>query len=107
MASYQKRGKTWQYTISNKGELIRKGGFRTKKEAQAAATEVESKLNKGMTVVNKLVPIDEYFDQWVKLYKTDVSKATLTHYKNTLKVIKSNFSDTPLQHIKKAITNNL
>lgn len=102
MASFQKRGRTWQYTISNKGDPIRKGGFRTKKEAQAAATDVENKLNKGMFVVNSPVPIDDYFEKWYKLYKTNVSKATLTHYKNTLRVIINNFPNTSLQKIRKS-----
>ena len=48
MASFQKRGKTWQYTISRvidgKSKPIRKGGFKTKKEAQVAAAVVESDL---------------------------------------------------------------
>lgn len=45
MASIQKRGKTYQFTVSHmvngKSKPIRKGGFRTKKEAQIAAAEIE------------------------------------------------------------------
>lgn len=41
MASFTKRGKTWQYTVNHyedgKRKPIVKGGFITKKEAQAAA----------------------------------------------------------------------
>lgn len=47
MASFQKRGKTWQYCVSAKPKPIRKGGFATKKEAMIAAAEVEAKLSKG------------------------------------------------------------
>jgi len=65
MASFQKRGKTWQYTISRmvngKSKPIRKGGFRTKKEAQIAAAEVESQLRKGLAPHLKDEPFDEYF----------------------------------------------
>ncbi|WP_262393497.1 Arm DNA-binding domain-containing protein [Sporolactobacillus inulinus] len=50
MASIQKRGKTWNYTVSriidSKPKPLRKGGFRTKKEALIAAIEVEFKLGK-------------------------------------------------------------
>ncbi|MBP1995962.1 Arm DNA-binding domain-containing protein [Paenibacillus eucommiae] len=46
MVRYFKRGKTWQYSISRmvngKSDLIRKGGFTTKKEAQAVAAENKS-----------------------------------------------------------------
>lgn len=55
MASYQKRGKTWQYTISAKPKPIRKGGFRTKKEAQVAAAEVEAELRKGIVHQMELI----------------------------------------------------
>lgn len=49
MASFLKRGKTWQYCVSAKPKPIRKGGFKTKKEAQVAAAEVEDKLRKYKT----------------------------------------------------------
>lgn len=106
MASFTKRGKTWQYIVSRmingESKPIRKGGFKTKKEAQIAAAEVESKLNKGFNPVTKLEPIDEYFEQWVSIYKSNTAPPTKVHYKNTLKIIKKHFSNTPLQHIKKS-----
>lgn len=105
MASFVKRGNTWQYTVSRmvdgKSKPIRKGGFRTKKEAQVAAAEVEAKLSKGMNPRIKLEPINAYFDQWVKLYKTNNKQGTQTHYKNTLRIINDYFASTPLQHIRK------
>ncbi|WP_080875591.1 tyrosine-type recombinase/integrase [Oceanobacillus timonensis] len=103
MASFTKRGKTWQYTISRmvngKSKPIRKSGFRTKKEAQIAAAEIENKMNRGMPVHLKLEPIDEYFEQWANLYKNHVSKGTRQLYDYTLNYIKEYFQDTPLQHI--------
>lgn len=106
MASFQKRGKTWQYTISRmvngKPKPIRKGGFKTKKEAQIAAAEVEAKLAKGINPVLKLEPINSYFEKWVNLYKSDVSKGTMAIYENTLRIINIHFQDTPLQHITKS-----
>jgi integrase len=105
MASFQKRGKTWQYTISRmingKSKPIRKGGFKTKKEAQIAAAEIEAKLHKGINVNTRLIPLDEYFEQWVELYKSNVREGTKTHYQNTLRIIKEYFPNTPIQHITK------
>ncbi|MFD2615924.1 Arm DNA-binding domain-containing protein [Terrilactibacillus laevilacticus] len=43
MASIQKRGKTYQFTVSH----IVNGGFKTKKEAQIASAEIEAQLTKG------------------------------------------------------------
>ncbi|QDP39451.1 hypothetical protein FN924_04225 [Radiobacillus deserti] len=62
MASIQKRGNTYQYTVSRmengKSKPIRKGGFRTKKEARLAAAEVELKLGKGTLPYLKPAPFD-------------------------------------------------
>lgn len=49
MATYQKRGKTWQYSISRTKQglpRLTKGGFSTKSDAQAEAMDIESKLKK-------------------------------------------------------------
>ncbi|QCR33735.1 tyrosine-type recombinase/integrase [Lysinibacillus sp. SGAir0095] len=103
MASIQKRGKTYQYTISRmvdgKPQPIRKGGFHTKKEATIAAAEMEAMLNKGVIPFLKPAPFDEYFENWVKLYKSNLAKATLKHYSYTYDRIKEFFYNTPLQEI--------
>ncbi|MCK0473907.1 Arm DNA-binding domain-containing protein [Halalkalibacter sp. APA_J-10(15)] len=105
MASIQKRGKTYQYTISNvvngKSKPIRKGGFRTKQEAKIAAAEMETQLNKGLTPYLKTSPIDQYFDNWVELYKSHLSLATLKHYHYTSARITEYFGSKPLQEITK------
>lgn len=94
MASYMKRGKTWQYTISTKDSLtnefkkISKGGFRTKAEAISAATEKELLMKSGY-VLNKKVPFHFYFKEWMELYKKPiVSNRTYTKYETTLNSIK-------------------
>lgn len=105
MASIQKRGKSYQFTVSRmengKSKPIRKGGFRTKKDARAAAAEMEVQLGKGIVPFLKPVPIDVYFDKWVKLYKSHLSETTQQHYKYTSKAIKSHFGSKPLQEIKR------
>nr|WP_026681371.1 site-specific integrase [Priestia megaterium] len=105
MASFTKRGKTWQYTISRivngKSKPIRKGGYRTKKEAQVAASEIESELRKGVVPHLKLEPFDRYFEEWLNLYKTNISNNTLERYKNTLQTVKDYFGDKPIQQITK------
>ncbi|MBB6452022.1 integrase [Salirhabdus euzebyi] len=101
MASFQKRGKTWQYTISAKPKPIRKSGFSTKKEAQIAASEVEAELRKGVAPNLKPVPFDEYFESWLKVYKPNIAKNTMERYLNTLETIRIHFGGTALQNINK------
>lgn len=105
MASIKKRGKTYQYTVSRmvngKSKPIRKGGFRTKQEAKVAAAEIEAQLSKGIVPHLKPAPIDEYFNKWVKLYKSNLSVTTQKHYEYTYKAIKAHFGSKPLQEIKR------
>ncbi|MFC5732333.1 site-specific integrase [Cytobacillus gottheilii] len=106
MASIRKRGKSYEYTVSNmvdgKSKPIRKSGFRTKKEAMVAAAEVETQLAKGLIPVTKKIPFTECFDRWISLYKEPVvSKTTLKHYEYSLSAIRDYFSDTPIQNIKR------
>ncbi len=105
MASFTKRGSTWQYTVSRmidgKSKPIRKGGFRTKKEAMVAAAEVEADLQKGITPHLKKESFDEYFEEWIKVYKSDISPVTLKRYHDSLQTIKGYFGSKPIQEITK------
>jgi len=106
MASIQKRGKTYQYTVSQivngKQSPIRKGGFRTKKEAQIAAADIEAQLSKGLMPILKKIPFDEYFENWIDLYKEPkVTLVTLKHYKYSLNAVRDYFQNKPIQDIKR------
>lgn len=100
MASFTKRGNTWQYTVSRmingKSVPLRKGGFTKKKAAQVAAAE----LSKGIVINNKPIPFEKYFEDWFKLYKRNVTKSTLEHYKYTLQAIRVYFDD---KHLSKTL----
>ncbi|SOC16548.1 site-specific recombinase XerD [Ureibacillus xyleni] len=106
MASITKRGKTYQYTISyvvdGKPKPIRKGGFRTKKEAQLAAAEIEAQLAKGVNLVQRSIPFNQYFERWIELYRAPkITNVTLKHYLYSLKAVKEHFPNTPIQNIKR------
>lgn len=103
MASYTKRGKTWQYTVSHyvegKPSHIRKGGFRTKSEAMSAAKEIEFQLSKGHVAITKNTAFSEYFKNWVELYKVGKHKTTFIRYLNSVDRVKEYFKDMPIQKI--------
>ncbi|MGM0956247.1 MAG: tyrosine-type recombinase/integrase [Bacillota bacterium] len=101
MASFQKRGKTWQYCVSAKPKPIRKGGFKTKKEAQVAAAEVEERLRKYNNPRTTKILFDEYFESWIDVYKNDIGDITLNSYRTTLQTIKVNFPGKYLHEINK------
>ena len=105
MARIWKRGKVWQYEISYKKDngkygKIRKSGFRTKADANVEASETESKLAKGMKIVDKDILLSDHFEQWMALYKKPfVTKNTYKKYKNTLRNIKIYFPNITLKSI--------
>lgn len=97
MASYTKRGKTWTYIVSYKdknGEFqtARKGGFRTKPEAAAAAREIEIAIAKGHDPTVKKKLFSDYFKNWMELYKKPaVTEVTYRKYKVAYNNIKKLF----------------
>lgn len=105
MAIIKKVGDKYRYfishTVNGVQKQYRKSGFKTIKEAKIAAAEVELNLSKGIIPHLKLEPFDNYFDNWVKLYKSKLSGSTKYNYQYTLKAIKGYFGNTPLQKIKR------
>ncbi|MED3733451.1 Arm DNA-binding domain-containing protein [Geobacillus stearothermophilus] len=85
MASIQKmKNGRWRYRVSykenGKYKTKTKGGFRTKKEAELAAAELEKQLHKGYDINagDQLFP--EYMRNWFELYKK--GKHSPEHDKN-------------------------
>lgn len=105
MASFFKRGKTWYYaisrTVNGESRPIKKGGFTTKKEAQAAAAEIEDKIRKGITPQLRARQFDEYFENWIEVFKPNIKKNTKARYENTLETLKEHFAGIPIQQITK------
>ncbi|MFD1203961.1 site-specific integrase [Sporosarcina contaminans] len=105
MASFQQRGKTWQYTISRytngKYDPIRKGGFRTKGEAKKAADIIEGELARGVSPVISKDVFADYFEQWVKDTKTPRAKPTYKRYMDSVNTVREFFKQEKMQDIKK------
>ncbi|MFD2613574.1 tyrosine-type recombinase/integrase [Paenibacillus gansuensis] len=75
MAFFRKRGEKWEYRISyvdrrtGKSKEKTKGGFKTKKEAQVAATAAEADLNYFGFDENGNEKVEKYFNEWLEVYK--------------------------------------
>jgi len=73
MASIQKTKSGWRYRVSykenGKYKTKTKGGFRTKKEAELAATELERKLNQGYDVSASEQLFSEYIRNWYEVFR--------------------------------------
>ena len=70
----RKRGATWSYyfdlgTVAGKRQKKEKGGFKTKKEAEAAlAKAINEYNNAGQLFEPSNVTVSDYLDQWYDLY---------------------------------------
>lgn len=100
MASFRQRGKTWQYRIKHNGEEISKGGFRTKGEAQSAATIVEYELDIGVDVNKGNQLFTQYFKQWFNTYKKDKHSVDNDHtYQHAMELAEQYFGGIKLKDI--------
>lgn len=79
----RKRGKTWSYyfdtaMVGGKRKKIEKGGFRTKKEAEAALTQALAEYeNSGQTFTPSEISVSDYLDFWFEQHcKTNLSEKT-------------------------------
>lgn len=81
MASIQKLKNGWRYRVSYKdGDTYKtktKGGFRTKKEAEIAAAELEKKLHLGDDINAGDQYFSDYMRNWFEVYKK--GKNSLVH----------------------------
>lgn len=85
MASFRKRGKTWQYIIelgrdpvTGKRKQLTKSGFRTKKLAEEAARKIEQQISDGTFVEESDITFNDFVDEWKKYYAKYVKPNTLT-----------------------------
>ncbi|WAA10808.1 site-specific integrase [Fervidibacillus albus] len=90
MASFRKhKNGTWEYRLKYKDPFTQKykekskRGFKTKKEAQLAASEMERKLLEGIELTND-VSLKHFLHEWLYEYKKPVIR------KNTFQIHKHN-----------------
>jgi integrase len=85
--SIRKKDGTWQYTIElgndpKTGDRKRKskGGFKTKKECQAALTKVMSDFNKGIYIEVSDMLVDVYLKKYLTSIKPNLTNKTYSTY---------------------------
>lgn len=70
--SYFKRGKTWTYVVdigkdnTGKRKQKKKGGFKTKKEAEKACNELIAQVNKGEFIEPSRLTLKEFLHEWME-----------------------------------------
>lgn len=84
MAYFRKRGKTWSFTIDGK----EKGGFRTKKDAEMAATKMQLEIDTGMYIQPSEITFKDYAENvWLPVYSRSAKESTIYIRKNNLRAL--------------------
>lgn len=88
----RKRGETWYYSfetarVNGKRKRKEKGGFRTKKDAEAALRKaIEEYNNIGSVFEPSKVSVSDYMDYWVKNYaQINCADGTIKNYQDIIK----------------------
>ena len=88
MAEISKRGSGYQVRVYWIEDGKRK--FKTKREAQIYANELENLKARNFISQNSKTPFPEYFWSWFETYKeSSVSERTKLTYKNAFNVLKN------------------
>ena len=105
MASFRKRGEFWEYRFKVKNidgtkREVTQSGFRTRKEAQIAASMRETELIQGGSIDGGLKVFAEYFEQWYYLYKeSNLAPKTQKNYRISIKVAHDYFKKLRIKDI--------
>lgn len=103
-----KKGFTYTYCIeagrnpaTGKRWRVTKSGFKTAKEARAAAQPILNKLLLGENIIESDITFGEYAEQWLNEHKQQVKAATIANSKECLKIANRYFADTKMKNITK------
>ncbi|MED4453061.1 site-specific integrase [Metabacillus fastidiosus] len=89
MASFRKRGEKWEYRVryidpsTGKQREKSKGGFRSKKDAQIEAAEIEKQLyfNQHSVIQNQDILVKDWLLDWLNEYGPQCQPSTLENRK--------------------------
>ena len=89
--SYTYRIEAGRDPITGKRKCVTKSGFKTAKEARAAAQPVLNKLLLGESIIESNITFPEVIDEWYKDYKNNLKLPTQNRYKYVIKFLKKFF----------------
>lgn len=108
MASFRKRGSTWQYRVyyvdrkTGESKETVKSGFRTKPEARIAAAEMEQKIKRGFDPGEADQTLENYLNWWFDTYKKGaVALNTEKNIRNHLNIVIRNIGYMKLTELEK------
>lgn len=106
--SIKKRGKTYTYVvdlgrdpITNKRLQHTKGGFKTKKECQAALAKIQTEYHDGTYVNESEITLKDFASKWLEIYKTtaNVKVSTVRVRQHESQVLANHFKEAKIKDI--------
>lgn len=110
MAYLRKKGKGWQYTVNigidpvtGERKQKSKGGFKTKKEAQIAASILEQELVNNTYIPDSNKTFEDFAEEWIQMYENSgkVKISSVRVRKHELENLKPYFAKLKLINITK------
>lgn len=105
MATFRKRGKNWEYRvrytdpITGKKKESSKGGFRTRADAEYAASQAFLDTKDGITKKNDNIRFSDYVDIWWFNYKGQVKETSHRSRLSHIGVLKKWFQELQLKNL--------
>jgi integrase len=109
-----KRGSTWSLVLdvgpdpaTGKRRQKWKGGFRTRKAAEAALRELSASVDAGRFVERSTKTVGEYLDEWIDVVRPRLRPTTWNSYRQSVAHIKGRIGAVPLQSLAPLEVENL
>ena len=109
-----KRGSTWSVVLdvgpdpaTGKRRQKWKGGFRTRKAAEAALRELVAGVDAGRYVERSTKTVGEYLDEWIEVVRPRLRPTTWNSYRQSVAHIKGRIGAVPLQSLAPLAVENL
>src|ERR671919_1323599 len=112
--SVRKRGSTWTVVLDVGADPVTgnrqqksKGGFRTRKAAEAALRELSTSVDAGRFVERSTKTVGEYLDEWIEVVRPRLRPTTWNSYRQSVAHIKGRIGAVPLQSLAPLAVENL
>ena len=104
--SVRKRGSTWTVVLDVGADPVTgnrrqksKGGFRTRKAAEAALRELVAGVDAGRYVERSTKTVGEYLDEWLEVVQPRLRPTSWSSYRQAVAHIKGRIGAVPLQSL--------
>lgn len=113
MASFKKEGDSWLFVldlprdpVTNERRQKKRRGFKTKKEAQAAASALYTELTKGTHVEELDISFEDFASMWLDEYARNAKVSSVRVRKHQMSLLLTYFKKIPVKKITKQMYQN-